>query len=253
MRNGFKFCFCRKVTFIAFALMSCCIILLVACDNSYDTDGKHPLFVKAENFYDDGKYDEAIPFYQKYLDINPKSSKASYRLANIFQQKKNYIQAIFYYEKYLTLNPNSSDKEIMEKWIQASKESLAKQLFEQYPNSSNVNADKTKMVVVERKNEKLQDIISKQKNEPQKVDSSVSETLAGNVHKNDKQSTSVKYYTVQEGDNFQRISRKFYGSSKYYKLIIEANKDTLKGSTVLKIGDKIIISSLKVATTKKEN
>lgn len=250
MTNNFKICLRKRIVLAAFLLV-CCFVLLVSCDNSYDNDGKHPFFVKAENFYNNGKYDESISLYQKYLDINPKSPKANYRLANIFQQKEDYIRAVFYYEKYLTLNPNNSDREVIEKWIQASKESLAKQLVELYPASSRINADKTEMLTLKKENEQLQSLILQQK-EP-KPQTSVLELATNNI-KNEKQSLPVKYYTVQEGDNFQKISRRFYGSSKYYKQIIDANKDTLKGSTVLRIGNKIIIPLLKKDTTlKKEN
>lgn len=231
MINIFKTCFCCRKIVLAVFLLTCCFMSFFSCDNSYDNDGKHPFFVKAENCYNDGKYDEAISLYQKYLDISPKSSKTNYRLANIFQQKKDYIRAIFHYEKYLTLNPNSSDRKVIEKWILASKESLAKQLTEQYPDSSRISVDKKAVVVPS----------VKPKNELQKPQPPTSEVAANNLEKTKEQSLPVKYYTVQEGDNFQKISRKFYGSPKYYKLIIDANKETLKGSTILRIGNKIII------------
>ena len=240
MIDKFKIYLRKKIVFFVFLPIYC--LLLASCDNSYDSDGKHPFFVKAENFYNDGKYDESISLYQKYLDINPKSSKTNYRLANIFQQKKDYIRAVFHYEKYLTLNPNSSDREIIEKWIQVSKESFAKQLIEQRPDSSRIIASKPEVVE-----------LVKQRDELLQLQALVPEIAIDNPQKNEKQSLPVKYYTVQEGDNFQKISRKFYGSSKYYKLIIEANKDTLKGSTILKIGNKIIIPPLKDVPQSKRN
>jgi len=229
----------KKSIIISFFIY--CLALLVSCNKSYDNDGKHPFFIKAENCYNDGKYEEATSLYQKYLDINPKSSKTNYRLANISQQKKDYIQAVCHYEKYLTLNPNSSDRKIIEKWILASKESLAKQLAEQYPDSSRINTNKKEMGTP-----------IKQKYELQKPQLSISEAVTNNPKENEKQSLPVKYYTVQEGDTLQKISRKLYGSSKYYKLIIEANQNTLKGSTIVRIGNKIIIPS-QDTSPKKEN
>lgn len=240
MIDKFKIYLRKKMVLFAFLPIYC--LFLASCNNSYDNDGKHPFFVKAENFYNNGKYDESISLYQKYLDINPKSSKANYRLANIFQQKKDYIRAIFHYEKYLILNPNSSDREIIEKWIQASKESLAKQLIEQCHSSARISARKPEVVTP-----------VKQKDELPQPQATVPEIVIDNPRKNEKQFLPVKYYTVQEGDSFQKISRKYYGSSKYYKLIVEANKDTLKGSTILKIGNKIIIPPLKDVSTSKRN
>jgi nucleoid-associated protein YgaU len=39
----------------------------------------------------------------------------------------------------------------------------------------------------------------------------------------------LEKYTVQNGDTLEKISKKFYGTTKYWAKIYEANKDTLKG------------------------
>ncbi|MBI5145188.1 MAG: LysM peptidoglycan-binding domain-containing protein [Candidatus Omnitrophica bacterium] len=40
---------------------------------------------------------------------------------------------------------------------------------------------------------------------------------------------NVEKYTVQKNDTLQKISQKFYGTTKKWAKIYEANKDTLKG------------------------
>ncbi|MFH0913006.1 MAG: LysM peptidoglycan-binding domain-containing protein [Candidatus Omnitrophota bacterium] len=40
---------------------------------------------------------------------------------------------------------------------------------------------------------------------------------------------TVEKYTVQKGDTLQKISKKFYGTTKKWQKIYEANQDTLKG------------------------
>jgi nucleoid-associated protein YgaU len=40
---------------------------------------------------------------------------------------------------------------------------------------------------------------------------------------------NVEKYTVQKGDTLQKISQKFYGTTKKWNKIYEANKETLKG------------------------
>ena len=47
------------------------------------------------------------------------------------------------------------------------------------------------------------------------------------------------YYTVKEGDCLGVISQKFYGTSKKWRLILEANK--LEDETNLRAGMKIVI------------
>lgn len=42
------------------------------------------------------------------------------------------------------------------------------------------------------------------------------------------EATNVQKYTVQKGDTLQKISQKFYGTTKKWMQISEANKDTLK-------------------------
>lgn len=248
-----------KIRFYFFGLLvGVCCVFFVSCGES--VDGKHPLFIKAESFYNEGDYDSAIPLYQKYLDINPASSKAVYRLAGIFQQKQDYVQAIFYYKKYLTLNPDSSDGEVIKKWLDASSQALALQLSTQYhsefgvADSSRKSTEEKEIIELKAKNAQLRQVVSNLQTEAQNVKPATTEIApAPNLVKQEPQAKpeqSVKHYTVQEGDTLQSISMKFYGSSKYYKIIIEANKDTLKNPNSLKIGDKIIIPPKSIAKKK---
>ena len=51
-------------------------------------------------------------------------------------------------------------------------------------------------------------------------------------------------YTVKRGDSLSSISRKLYGSSKYYKLIFDANRETIPSEKALKPGQILKIPSL---------
>lgn len=64
--------------------------------------------------------------------------------------------------------------------------------------------------------------------------------------KQQKKKTIVsKVYTVQKGDSLSAISRRFYGSSRYYKLIFDANRDILTSETSLLPGQVLKIPPLK--------
>ncbi|MFH1901064.1 MAG: LysM peptidoglycan-binding domain-containing protein [Candidatus Omnitrophota bacterium] len=52
---------------------------------------------------------------------------------------------------------------------------------------------------------------------------------------------TYKYYTVQKNDTLQKISRKFYGTTKKWKMLYEKNKNTLKSPDKVYPGMKIII------------
>lgn len=54
-------------------------------------------------------------------------------------------------------------------------------------------------------------------------------------------STDQDTYIVQAGDSLMVISKKFYGSSKHYNYIYEANKDVLKSASSVRSGQKLVI------------
>jgi len=51
-------------------------------------------------------------------------------------------------------------------------------------------------------------------------------------------------YTVQAGDTLQKISNKFYGTTRNFLKLYEYNKDTLKNKDALRVGQKIKVPSL---------
>jgi len=53
------------------------------------------------------------------------------------------------------------------------------------------------------------------------TESSIPETMPG--------ASPIEKYTVRKGDTLQKISQKFYGTTKKWNKIYEANKETLKG------------------------
>ena len=50
-----------------------------------------------------GKYDEAIEYYDKALTLDPTNVNALISIANVLQELKRYDEAIEYYDKALAL------------------------------------------------------------------------------------------------------------------------------------------------------
>lgn len=74
--------------------------------------------------------------------------------------------------------------------------------------------------------------------EPQAAVAKADTTAKKSVVKADaKQQT----YTVQKGDTLSKIAQKYYGSSKKWRRIVDANKDKLGQSQVLKAGMTLVI------------
>ena len=61
----------------------------------------------------------------------------------------------------------------------------------------------------------------------------------------EKPKTTYRYYVVRKNDTLQKISRKFYGTTKRWKLIYEENKGVIKSSDRVYPGIKIRIPRLK--------
>nr|2AVP_A Chain A, synthetic consensus TPR protein [Methanothrix harundinacea 6Ac] len=58
-------------------------------------------------YYKQGDYDEAIEYYQKALELDPRSAEAWYNLGNAYYKQGDYDEAIEYYQKALELDPRS--------------------------------------------------------------------------------------------------------------------------------------------------
>ena len=228
-----------KLVLLQLLLFSIGLFLLSSC-NKTNVDGRHPLFIKARNCFNRGDYPDAIKYYKDYLKVNPDSAKTNYQLGVIYQEQGEYIQSIFFYEKYLTLEPESSDKKIIEKWIDSSRKQLAKKLEE--PDIENEKKLTKELNKLKTKNEKMRQFILRHK-----------ETIYSN-NKNEKyvknsqpaknkeaQKNKSQIYIVKTGDTFYDISKKAYGTAKYYKYIMRENKISPNSSSKLMPGDKLII------------
>ncbi len=67
------------------------------------------LFEKANTFYNEGKYTEAIDYYNAILETNVHSADLYFNLANAHYKLSNVASSIYYYEKALLLNPKDTD------------------------------------------------------------------------------------------------------------------------------------------------
>lgn len=67
------------------------------------------LFVSANKLYQQEKYQEALPLYQKIENQDMVSGALYYNMANIYYKTNQVANAIYYYEKALQLEPNNKD------------------------------------------------------------------------------------------------------------------------------------------------
>ena len=67
------------------------------------------LMVKAGNYYDSKKYDQAIEIYQGILNNKKESAEVYYNLGNAYYKSGKFTQSIIQYERAKLLAPNDDD------------------------------------------------------------------------------------------------------------------------------------------------
>lgn len=72
-------------------------------------------------------------------------------------------------------------------------------------------------------------------------DSSDSPKTSDKISRQEPAEILQEIYVVEKGDTLQKISNKFYGTTKQWKKIYEANKKALKAPDLIKMGQKLII------------
>jgi phage tail protein X len=237
---------------------SFCLVAVLLNSCSEPNEKAHPAYQAGMKLFENHNYPESAKKYEEYLDFNRKSAETHLKLAKLYgDYLDNPFLEAYHYERYLYYNPDVSDKEDIEAWIRAAKKKFAKKMIQEYPADFNMG-DKDEIKKLKTTNRRLIEYMKKLKQEIADLrrKSAVpvqtgNRRIAGKdkkVHSNksDTQTADIfKEYTVKPGDNLSRISKRFYGSSKYYKAIYNANKDHMKSESDLRVGMKIKIPDVK--------
>lgn len=84
-------------------------IFLISCFSVLGFSQNQELFEKANAFYNQEKYAEAIDEYQKILDSDHHSAELYFNLGNAHYKLNNIAPSIYNYEKALQLAPSDED------------------------------------------------------------------------------------------------------------------------------------------------
>ena len=228
------------------------IFLLASCGPAKEQ--AHPLFRKAERLKKNGEYEKAAAAYEKYLGVNYSSALTHSKLAELYNDNLNDpFMAAYHYKMYLKFYPDCPDRDAVESWIADAETRFAAKVNERNPDAI---ADSAEFLKIKEMNAKYRAYLMKLKQQNadllKRIKGSViiSETqpLKGKGDTRVPSESSgvpiMKIYTVKQGDSLSKISRKVYGSSKYYKRIYNANRDTMKTEASLSIGQKLRIPQL---------
>ena len=222
----------------------CIPIILLFTSCSPPNEKAHPAFQKGEKALAKKQYQKAADAYQEYLCFNRRSAITHRKLAKLYgEDLDNPFLSAYHFREYLKYEPTSSDKEAIEAWIIAAEKRFARQIQEKYPEDFTSAAEIEKLkddrrrlinyaIQIKKQNAEL---LKKQQQMVYNRNSSGTVVVADGMQ---------EVYTVQPGDNLQKISRSVYGTSKYYKLIFDANRDTMKSESQLSIGQKLQIPKI---------
>jgi len=237
-------------------IMQICSIAFLLNSCSEPNEKAHPAYQAAMKAFEQHNYPESAKKYEEYLNFNRSSSKTHLKLAKLYgDYLDNPFLEAYHYERYLVYQPDSTDKQDIQAWILAAKKNFARKIIKENPHDFQFAKERELKKLKEsqrklieymkqlkneiaffRKNKKF----SKEKESPKKAKENVP---SGKII--DSKKNALKSYTVKAGDNLSRISTLFFGQSKYYRLIYNANKDQMKSETDLRIGMKIKIPELK--------
>ena len=212
-------------------------VSLLSCDSQNLSDDEREekigLVIEARKYLEDEKYKEAEATYKKALDENPLIARPHLDLAIIYQQHIiNHIHAIYHYDRYLELRPDTEKKE----FIKEQRLKVARMLASAFLNAS---------PEVKRLIEQNQKLVAEVKR--LRGTSNTDNSGQEKVSKTD----GYTIYHVKKGDTLSRIAKQFYNDPAQWELVYNANRDSLKSPSGIRVGQTLIIPEAKVKKSKR--
>lgn len=209
-------------------LSAAMFLFTVSCSDHSRNEQNHPYFANAQRLNTEGKYEESVQYFEKYLRVYPESAKAHYELAAVYDEGLNMpVDAIYHYKQYLKFAPDTQDREYVKDAITGAEKKLYVQIRKKLLAAASGNNDLPAAKVPQS----VQSPPSKKEEPAPRVE----------TRKEEPAKKYPEFYTVEKGDTLAKISQKVYGTGKYYKAIYDANREALVSTTSLKIGQKLRI------------
>ena len=223
--------------FLLLVFSSFLTVSLISCDSrnlsDEEREEKIGLVIEAREHLEAEQYKEAEATFKKALDENPLIARPHLDLAMIYQQHIiNHIHAIYHYDRYLELRPETEKKEfIMEQRLKVAR-MLASAFLNASPEVKRL-IDQNQKLVAEVKRLRGNTI----------TDNPEKETIA--------KTDGYTIYHVKKGDTLSRIAKQFYDDPAQWELVYNANRDSLKSPSGIRVGQTLIIPEAKVKKSKR--
>lgn len=236
-----------------------CMLILLAFGSgcregtriSDEAERDHPAMKKARDQETAGDLTGARQTYESVLDADPSLARAHLGLAFLLDQKADFPEALYHFKRYLALRPNTEKRGMIEAHIREAQLAYVATVF------TNQEAVLKRMGIVESENRALKIKVSNLEAQTSHLRAALLSLRAKYAAESEKASRELdkstipvpglrpagKFVRVEKGDNLRKIAARAYGSQARWRDILEANRDILKTSEDLKVGQSLWIPS----------
>ena len=176
------------------------------------------------------------------LDLDPRLAAAHLDLALILDDyERKYVEAIYHYQRYLELRPETEKMDMIMNRVRQARIAYAGTM------SKPVAETPEFIEKLREENNALKATLDNLKAQLAKVemqrDAARAQLVAAVPDRPDdlETATGTKYYMVRRRDTLQTIANQFYGDKEKWRVIYNANRETLRNPNALQIGQKLRI------------
>ncbi|MBU0677550.1 MAG: LysM peptidoglycan-binding domain-containing protein [Verrucomicrobia bacterium] len=233
----------KLLSFIALALVT--VLFASACGRTAASldqrEERHPLVQRGIAKKRAHDFDGAVELFQKAIDKDSSMARPHLELGIIFDDyKEDYLRAIYHYERYLELRPDSEKAGIIRELIRHARISFAASLPDT-PDGSLQEISRLRKEISH-----LRERLARAEGgsaAPAAPVAAPAGKRTGSIMEPEPApaSPAIERYTVLTGDTLSKIARKVYGDAGRWKVIYEANKDTLNKPEAVKVGQTLMI------------
>ncbi len=224
--------------------------LLSACNRSQQlVDERNPYYVRGLQLRKQNRYAEAAEAFEKCLRLSPASAGADLQLATLYEDHlDDPLRAVLHYRAYLNKRPKADNAALVREWRARAEVNLLRKLAAQHPDvvpdrrsgaapqasrvterekrlAQRIKELNTEILALRREVRMLTSAATSPKPRP-----GTAAPARPPVAKTTPATSAARMYLVREGDTLSRISRKFYGTSRYWEKLRDANTPVLHGS-----------------------
>lgn len=221
------------------------LTLLAGCDQAFQNRAERN-FALAEKKFAQQEYPEAVMLYEAALDGTPKTAEVHFKLGLMYDdQLREPVSAIHHFQRYLAIAPEGPHAKDAQKFLKEDQLKLSAALG----MGATVSQEDAKRL--KNTNQELQKKILQLKTdleEASKARAAAYKAMGGKAGGMKQEQIQkplvdgVRTYTVEPGDTFASIARKFYkNNSARWKDIQDANFGPMEGTAKIKPGMTLMV------------